>query len=95
MASREDLVAAIARAYGVGAALGHLPCAAPEAPVPIPAPRPANEALVEAAAPDLLGMALDMMQRARRHGTLSVHVEAMPAGLPGALRFRVEGTVDP
>ncbi|HSW82122.1 MAG TPA: hypothetical protein VLH12_01520 [Usitatibacter sp.] len=94
MASREDLVASIARAYGAGAALGHLPCAAAEAPIQIPTALPANEDLAAGVEPDLLALATSMVKRAWRTGTLSVHAEAVP-GIPGALRFRVEGTLDP
>jgi hypothetical protein len=94
MASHEDLVAAIARAYGAGAVLGHLPCLAIEPPIENPPALPANEDLAAGFEPDLLALATSMVKRASRKGTLSVHAEAMP-GLPGALRFRVEGTLDP
>lgn len=80
MASREDLVAAIARAYGAAGAAGHLPCVANEDLAPAAAPEP-----------ELLALAIRMARRAFREGTLSLHVEAMPSGAPGALRFRVEG----
>jgi hypothetical protein len=96
MASHEDLVAAIARAYGAVAAPGHLPRSTSEPPAEkIPAARPANEDLVSGLDPELLALAINMVRRAHRKGTLSVHAEAMPGDVPGAVRFRVEGTVDP
>jgi hypothetical protein len=82
MANREDLVAAIARAYGGAAAAGHAPCVANEDLVPLPE-----------AQTDLLALATRMVRRACREGSLCVHMEAIPAGLPGAFRFRLEGTI--
>lgn len=81
MASRDDLIAAIARAYGAAAEAGHMPCVA-------------NEDLVPATEPELLALATRMVRRACHAGSLSVHVEAVPAGPPGALRFRLEGSID-
>jgi hypothetical protein len=82
MASREDLVAAIARAYGAAAAADP-PCVANEELARAPEPEP-----------EILELATRMVQRASREGTLCVHVEALPARAPGALRFRIEGALD-
>ena len=92
MASHEDLVAAVARAYGSGALLGHAPCDTIALKAGSPA-RPANDDL-PACESDLLALARSLVARAHAKGTLSVQAEAMAGGAPGAMRFRVEGLLD-
>jgi type IV pilus assembly protein PilB len=95
IASREDLEAAIARAYGPGAATEHPPRAPVARPVELAATTSANDDLGCALQPDLVTLATSMVSRAFRAGTLTVHAEALPGGTAGALRFRVEGTLEP
>ena len=92
MASHQDLVAAVARAYGVGALLGHAPCDT-VAPTPHAPSRPANDD-APMQEPDLLALARSLVARAHAKGTLSIHAEAIAGGAPGALSFRVEGLLD-
>ena len=92
MASHEDLVAAVARAYGAGALLGHVPCDTIELKAKAPA-QPANDEL-PAHESDLLTLARGLVTRAHAKGTLRVHAEAMAGAAPGAMRFRVEGLLD-
>jgi len=92
MASHEDLVAAVARAYGAGALLGHATCGT----IALNAEssgRPANDDL-PAFESDLLALARGLVGRAHAKGTLSIHAEAVAGGAPGAMSFRVEGLLD-
>jgi hypothetical protein len=90
MATHEDLVAAITRAYGAAAPLSHVPCVAePEKPTL----EPANEDLVLDFEAGLVMLATRLVRRAHDKGTLSVHTESIPADPPGTVRFRIEGLV--
>jgi len=93
MASHEDLVAAVARAYGAAAVLGQAPCDSSIALKTEALARPANDDQ-PAHESDLLALARGLVARAHGKGTLSVHAEAMAGGAPGAMRFRVEGLLD-
>ena len=95
MAAREELLAAIAQFYG-GAAVGEpLAQSVSEPGVGSRATGPAHEEVVTGSDNALVRLANQMIIDAYDQGTFNIHIESMPADMPGRIRFRVDGVLTP